>query len=232
MKKIKVQSKLSPFFAILLSVICMLIATILIYIATTSDFISPHVKNQIIGFFGAIAIGVPIWIKNMELKEEYVSDLFIDKTFLGLIYKQGKNIRIEKIPLKEITSFKATLEANNIATGKHISIICKTFVIICAKNRNPIVFMQNPAINFSFCNYSFLLRLLDNAKYIPNFSYKIEGNSNICKQDIRNYVLNGKRLPFYQRELLILKQYPLISKIIFALFLIPFVIFLCMVIFK
>lgn len=210
----------------------MLIATILIYIATTSDFISPHVKNQIIGFFGAIAIGVPIWIKNMELKEEYVSDIFIDKTFLGLIYKQGKNIRIEKIPLKEITSFKATLEANNIATGKHISIICKTFVIICAKNRNPVVFMQNPAINFSFCNYSFLLRLLDNAKYIPNFSYKIEGNSNICKQDIRNYVLNGKRLPFYQRELLILKQYPLISKIIFALFLIPFVIFLCMVIFK
>lgn len=221
LKRIKVQKKLNIATATLLSALVALIAVIFIYLSITSEFVSVHTRYQIYGFIGMTAIFIPLWLNNAKLTDEYVSEIIIDEKILTVIYKRGKTERTSKIFLDDIESVDVLLNANNVKTGNTISLFCETIVSIKIKNGQTIFFTENPTASFSFCNYAFMLRLLDISKYLPNFTFQVNGNSEVAKLDVENYALKGKRLSYLKREFIAFKQYPIALRILLIFCLVP-----------
>ena len=213
-KRIKVQGKLNLPLVIFISVMVVLIAFLFLYIGITSDFVSSRTKSEIFGFIALIAIFIPIWLKNATSEEEYVSELILDDNSLKILYKGKNSEHTEEILLNDIRSVDVLLNANNVRTGKSTSLFCETIVTISIKSGEEISFTENPTASFSFCSYAFMLRLLDIARYLPNFRYEVEGNSEVAKLDVQNYAQYGKRLPFLKREYIAFKRYPVWARII------------------
>ena len=224
MKHIKVQSRLSLMAAIIISLFLILIAIGFIYIAHTADYVSSGSKGKIYGFIGFLAFFIPIWFKNAQDEDEYVSELMVDDNSLTLFYKSKNSNRTTTIPLEDINSVHAKLNANYTQTGKSKMLSCETIVTIKTKNNGTIVFIENPTANISFCSYDFMLRLLTISKYLPNFTYTVEGNAEDTKQDISHFAKFGKRLSFFKRAYINYKQYPVGYRILIFFFLIPLVV--------
>ena len=217
LKRIKVQGKLSLLAAIVISVVVASITIYFIYISITSDYLSSGTKTDIWGLVGMIAVFIPLWLNNAKSEEEYVSELILDDCSLTLVYKNHTNERKKKILLSDINSFNVVLNANNAKTGKTVSLFCETIVTINTKSSKKISFRETPTASFAFCNYAFMLRLLDIAKYLPNFKYEVKGNSETTKLDIANYALHGKRLSWLKRGLIEFNQYPAVTRYIVIL---------------
>lgn len=220
-KKIKVQSRLSLAAAILISLFLILLAAGFLYIAHTTDFVSSSSKGKIYGFIGLLAFFIPIWLKNAQDEDEYVSDLEVDDNNLTIIYKRKNLQRTKTIALEDIKSVKATLNANYSKTSKSIMLFCETTVKIKTKNEDSIVFTENPTASLSFCSYSFMLRLLSIAKYLPNFSFNVDGSAEDVKQDVQYYSIHGRRLSFFKRQYILFKKYPTSARIFLFALLIP-----------
>ena len=230
-KKIKVQRRLNLAFAVFISLVAILLCGIFVYIVFAFDFASYHSRYKIYGFIGLIAVFIPLWLKNAQSDEEYVYDLIIDEESLTLVYKKQKEQRTETISFDDILSINAILKANNVKTAKSVSLFCETTVTIKRKNGKTIVFSENPTADFSLCAYAFILQLLAVAKSLPNFKYRVCGNSEVVKQDVKFYAIYGRRLPFLKRELIAFKQYPKIAQIILVCCFLPFIISVCFLIY-
>ena len=217
-KRIKVQSKLPMAVVVIISAIIIAVVGVLAYLVMTSNDVSYRVEGDLFALIAMIAIFIPLWIKHASSQEEYVSELIIDDETLSLLYKNNKGTRVHRINLDDIVSIKAVLDANNVRTGKSVSFFCQTEVTISTKD-NKVSFIENPTASLSFCNYTFLLRLLDNAKYLPNFKYTVKGNSELTKKDIEHYAQFGKRLSAFKKLRYDFKQYPVFLKVIMSLFL-------------
>ena len=224
LKKIKVQSRLSLVAAVLLSLFFIILCIVFVYIAYTSDFVSSRTKGDIYGFIGTLAIFIPLWLNSAQDDSEYVSDLLLDDKALTIIYTQKNLKRSKIIPIENISSVQAKLNANYVKTGKSTTLFCETTVTIKTKDKNDIVFSENPTASISFCNYSFMLRLLSIAKYLPYFTFKVNGNADDVKQDLKYYSIYGKRLSFFKRQYIIFKKYPIGYRILICLFFIPLII--------
>lgn len=215
-KRIRVQNKLTTIQAILLSFFCILIAIGLIYIVATADYLRPNTKFQIDGLiFCIFFIFIPMWFANVKEGEKYVSELQLTDYELALVYKQQKKIsKIVRINLDNIESIHAKLTANNVNTGRSVTLFCQTDVCIKTKENKLICFTETPTGSIAFCNYSFMLRLLRMAKDLPNFTFEVDGNSKIVKEDIQYFLMYGKRLSLLKKFQIELKNYPIFIKII------------------
>lgn len=213
MKKILVQEKLTLAKAIALIAIVLVAAAFLVFVAA-KDFVSAHTRYEIYGFITFAAIIVPIWWSSAK-KGVYVSELILDNEALTLVYNLDNNIiKQDVINLKDINSIHAKLIANRVQTGKTTSLFCETEVQIDTKSNGLVSFTEEPTASFSFCSYSFMLRLLSFAKNLPNFTYEVEGNVDSVKEDVKHYAIYGKRLSYFKREWINFMQMPLISRVV------------------
>jgi hypothetical protein len=228
MRTIHVQGKLNLKSAIFLTVILVLIAFCLIYYVFTSDFSSTHTKIELAGLIGMISVFIPMWFFNADDSEEYVSELQLTNTELVLIYKRNKEIsKTTRINLDNIKSIHAELTANNVITGRSTTLFCQTDVCITTKDAKRICFTENPTASLSFCNYSFMLRLLSIAKELPNFTFKVKGNSETTREDVKHFSIYGRRLSLLKFFLIEFKNYSMLVKItlIFAMLVFGFFIY-------
>lgn len=217
MKKILVQEKLTLANAIILSAVVVIIGVICVYFAFAEDAVSAHARGECIFFIGILAVFIPMWISNAKSKEAYVSELILTDEDLILVYKTDKVTTNKTIKLSDISSVHAKLNANYVRTGKSISLFCQTDVLINTNSQGAVSFTEVPTASWSFCNYAFLLRLLGISARLPNFTYKVVGNSECSKEDVRHFAKYGKRLPFIKRLLLESKIYPVWTRIILSI---------------
>lgn len=223
-KRIKVQSKLSMITVVIISAIIIAIVGVLAYIVMTSNDVSYHVEGDVFGLIATVAIFIPLWIKNAKSKEEYVSELILEDNTLSLLYKSNTGKRIHQINLDDIIGVKAVLTANDERTGKCAYTSCKTEVSITTKDKNKISFTEDSKYSISFCAYAFLLRLISISQYLPNFQYKIYGNSKLAKKDIDHYVKFGKRISLLKKASYDFKQYPIFLKVVLSLCIVSFIV--------
>lgn len=194
-KIIKVQSKLHPLFVWILTLFAIVLIFVLLYLLRDSSSGS----YKIYDIFALILFFVPVWIKNAQEKEEFVSDMIISEGMLTLVYKRGQKItRYRSIPLDNIVDFKVDLNANYARVGRSVALFCKTKVKIDT-GKEVISFKEVPTGSFNLCSYAFFLRLLQNAKYIPYLNWKVHGNALDVKEDANYMEMYGKRLPLYKR---------------------------------
>ena len=224
MKRIKVQSRLSKAAALLIVAIIVALGIFFVYLDFTSDFISSGTSSDIYGFVAMAIIFVPIILSQVVSKSEYVSELIIANGKLIIVYKSSNSKRERVINLDDITKFKAILSANDVRSGKSSYVSCTTDVTIQTKNDGEIEFIENSSASFSFCAYSFLLRLINLSKYIPNFSYTVVGNSKFVREDIKYFAIHGRRIPFLKYEYMRFKSYPMWSKFLLVCCVVPFII--------
>lgn len=196
--KIKVQNQVSPVILILVFGIILAILAGLIYVMLHSS--SSRSGRGIGELIALLVIFIPLLIQNASNKEEYVSDLILSNKDLTLIYKQKRKvIGKEVIPLKDIKSFRAVLNANISEAGTRTKIIfADTHVTIKTVN-GVISFEENSNAKFAFCSYAFMLNLMKIAYYIPHFTYEVKGNAESVKEDIQYFAIHGRKMPFMQR---------------------------------
>ena len=208
MKKILVQEKLTIANAVILTVFIIILGIILAFFIF-KETTSWHTRYEFYGFIGAAAIFIPLWLKNAKNKGEYVSELILTDETLTVVYEVDNEVKNQEvIKLEDINGVHAKLNANRVKTGNSISLFCETEVSIDTKTKGVIYFTENPTASLTFCSYSFMLRLLSCAKYLPNFTYEVEGNSDVAKEDVKHYALYGKRLPYIRREWISFMQIP------------------------
>lgn len=218
MKKILVQEKLTLANAIILSVIVVIVGLAFVFIAMTNDSISLHTRSNCFAMISVIAVFIPLWLRNARSKTAYVSELMITDEDLILVYKVDKDIKEKKaIKLADISSVHAKLNANYARAGRSVTLFCETKVTIKTINKSVISFTEVPTASWSFCNYAFLLRLLGVAALLPNFTYKVVGNSELAKEDVKYFAQHGKRLPFIKRLILESKIFPVWTRILLCI---------------
>lgn len=225
MKRIFVQGKLSIAAAIAISTVVIIVGLIFAYFAFTLEDVSASTRSRMYEFIGLIAIFVPLWINNARSKEAYVSEMLLTDRTLTLVYRNREQGDIV-IDLDNIKSIHAKLEANNVRTSRSSTLFCETNVTIQTKTGKFFHFSENPTANLFQCSYAFLLRLIDNSRFLPNFTYEIQGNSEETKEDIKYYAQYGKRLPWYKMLGISLKKVPIFIKILLGASLLGF--FSCM----
>lgn len=199
MKKLKVRKKLSVFMAILLIMLDIAaIVAIIHYLMITND-LSLKLTAGICVLAGFLVFLIYAFFNNSDIVEEYVTEMVLTPQTITLVYRHGIKNRLEVIPSEDIESVSAELFANNAESGKSKYIECSTDVEILKKNGEKILFSEKPNGGFLLCEYTFLLKLISLSKYLPNFKYKVTGDCEFAKEDIRLYELNEKRMSFWKR---------------------------------
>jgi len=196
--RIKVQDQISPIILILVFGIILAILAGLIYISfQSSSSRSGHGIGELIAL---LVICIPLLIQNATNKEEYVSEMILSNKDLTLVYKQKRKVTgQEVIPLKDIKSFHAVLNANISEAGTKTKIIFSDTHVTIKTINGTINFEENSNAKFTFCSYAFMLNLLKIAYYIPHFSYEVKGNALSVKEEIEYFALHGRKMPFIQR---------------------------------
>lgn len=205
--KIKVESRKITFWEISKIIILAIVPFLGLFLILGTKLLASDIFLPFLGYIILFTIIVffALWNKIKKDKDEYVSEIIISENELILVYKQGKNIRYKNIFLNEIKKFDVVITANDIKTNRcFIFFDCATDVLIDTEKENITFTSLKDAPMGS--NYAFMLRLLNNQKSIPNFSYKIKGNSKIIKEIISYHAEYGQKFSF-NHNIYILKIY-------------------------
>jgi tetratricopeptide (TPR) repeat protein len=199
MQKIHIQKRMSPFSAVLLTAVCVGIVIFFYRLIFADDDVSSKTRSDFYGMIGTFAVLIPILFKNAFNNDEYAADLLLNNDSLIIVYKKGsKKSRHTIIKLDDIEKFKADMTVAQGSTGKSKYLSCITTVNIKIKDKKSVNFTVENDL-FSFCAYSFMLRLLKISDRIPHFTYSVRGDSETAKKDIEHFGKYGKRIPFWNR---------------------------------
>ena len=141
--------------------------------------------------------------REIKNKEDYVGKIKITDNYLTITYKNNyKQDKLKKIKLSDIEKFTLDVNFNPQNYNSNSDLSQKVRIYhnnICTE------FSIKPTQGIDWRKWSFSLRLLSIAKYIPNFSYTINSNKrgHFIKDDINYYYKNNKKYPYW---LLILKD--------------------------
>ncbi len=200
MKKILVQKQLTIAAALLISLFIIALGILFIFFVF-NGYLNFHNKLEVMGFIGAAAFFIPLWLSNANSNKRYVSELILSDDTLTVVYRKKNNIVKEKaIKLTDIESVHAKLNANRAKISNSIFLFCETEVKIRTKDDKTISFKENPTARLTFCSYDFMLRFIKFAKNLPNFTYEVIGNSEAAKEDVKHYAMYGRRISYFKRE--------------------------------
>lgn len=215
--RIFVQKKMKKSTAFAFAAVLIIIAFVFVSFILTNDSLFPRAGVYCFYIVVFLLVFIPLLLNNAQSSVPFVSEIIVTDSDLILVHKVDSLSKEQIIKLSDIKSIKATLKANNVSSGRSVSLFCETVVNIETKSDGIITFSEVPTASWSFCGYSFMLRLLSISYYLPNFTYKVIGNSETAKADVQHFALYGKRLPFLKRMILDLKIYPLWIRLFIAL---------------
>lgn len=157
--------------------------------------LAPNSIDRLIGliFFLVIAsfVGVEHVKRYVFLKKGYVSALQISDDTMTLVYAFLSSKKITKIKLEDIKKFSVEIKAGMISKlitrgGSSSARVYKIKVII-ETSKFSLEFFVHPNNTDPSSNLDFMYPLLDVSEKIPNFSYKIEGDS-FLKEVLQDYI--------------------------------------------
>ncbi len=154
--------------------------------------------NFALGIFLILALIPFLYYGYREISDssEYVREIGISDNCLIVGYAtHHKTTRFVKIKLNDIE--KCELKIQFYPTEDNSTFDLSQEVCIY-HNNNCTKFYVRPTVGIDFRKWSFSIRLLSIARYIPNFSYTIDTNKrgSFIKKDIEYYVANGKKYPY------------------------------------
>lgn len=211
-KKIKVQSKFTSFAATIFSMLSIFAACcIVFYLVITKDLGTIFVFKAlcVVAFLMVI---IPVFFSSTATKE-IVTDMTLTPETLSLVYKFKRQKRIETIQLKDIEGVFADIEANQSDPSQTSTIESTTTVSIFKKGGEVVSFTESPNGSFTLCKYAFVLRLLAVSEYLPNFKYRVTGNSEYAKNDINFYAENKNNLSLIRKMNFFAQTSPFFAKI-------------------
>lgn len=202
MKKIKVQSRISP---LTFGIVCLFGIGVLVvfFFLFTNDLstTSSRVKYDLICLIGLVAIAIGFGFKEVLKNDVYVAEFIFANGQMQIVYrKRDKVVNVKTIDLSDITKFsvKANMKYIYLTRGRALNVIYT--VVINSKTHGLDTFIVEPSKFALGCAYQFLLDLISVSKYIPNFSYTVNSEDEEHKKDIDYFKVNGKRLPLRMRR--------------------------------
>lgn len=203
MKKIKVQSRISP---ITFGIVCIFGIGVLIafFFLFTNDLstTSSRVKYDLICLIGLVATAIGFGFKEVLKNDIYVAEFIFANGQMQIVYKKrDKVVNVKTINLADITNFsiKANMNYIYLTRGRCLNVVYT--VIINSKTHGLDTFHIEPSkFELGWCAYQFLLDIISVSKYIPNFSYTVNSEDEEHKKDIDYFKAHGKRLPLSKRK--------------------------------
>lgn len=207
-KRIKIKSKISLWQFILISLI--LIAIVIgIFILNTQDYMSSSTRRDGWELIGFVFFIIPLLYSTAMSKKEYLSDIYITNDEIKLVYKIRDKITKTKIIKKNnIKTFELNTKIDIVGAGKYkqTDVTYKFFIdLIEGKD---IYVSDISDITLIDGNYKFIYRILDAAKYIPNFKLNLTSNNDIIKAEIDYYKRFGRTIPFTTKFKMEMNKYP------------------------
>ena len=202
MKKIKVQSRISP---ILFGILCFVVIAVCglfyyLFIADASAT-SEKAKWDLVSLIILLGTLIGFGFKEVLKNDIYVAEFVFTNGLMQIVYKKrGKVEKVKTIKLSDILDFSiiANMELISYSRGQFLNVIYT--VTIDSKTYGLDTFHVEPSKFASGCAYKFLLDMFTVSKYIPNFSYKVCGADEELKKDIEYFKIYGKRLPITKRK--------------------------------
>lgn len=215
MKKIKVQSRISPFAFVLGFII---ILAIVIFVAKFIIFdhtLSYRTKSNGWELIFTLIFFVPFLFSSLTNNQEYTSHILMSDDSLYLVYKiKNKITKTKIIALNEIEKFEIEADLNTVYYSRSSYLKAKITTKISLLNNEIITFKNNEnEIEFFRCPYQYVLDILKVSSKLPNFSLKLSGNQEFAKENINYFRRFGKKLPFCLAFKYQLKLMPKIAKI-------------------
>ena len=202
MKKIKVQSRISP---ILFGMLCFVVIAVCglfyyLFIADASAT-SEKAKWDLVSLIILLCTLIGFGFKEVLKNDIYVAYFVFTNGLMQIVYKKrGKVEKVKTIKLSDILSFSiiTNMERISYSKGQFLNVIYT--VTINSKTHGLDTFHVEPS-KFAFgCAYQFILDMISVSKYIPNFSYTVNSKDEELKRDIDYFKAHGKRLPLSKRK--------------------------------
>ena len=203
MKKIKVQSRISP---ITFGIVCafgivVLIAFIYLF-ANDPSTTSNRAKYDLICLIGLVVTVIAFGFKEVLKNDVYVAEFIFANGQMQIVYrKRDKVVNVKTIDLSDITDFtiKANMNYIYLTRGRALNVVYT--IVINSKTHGLDTFHVEPSkFTWGWCAYQFLLDMISISKYIPNFSYTVNSEDEEHKRDIDYFKVHGKRLPLSKRK--------------------------------
>ena len=198
MKKIKVQSRISPITFGIISIlgIAVLVAFFFLFASDLSTA-SSRIKYDLWCLVALVCMLIGFGFKEVLKNDIYVAKFIFTSGQMQIVYKKrGKIVKVKTIDLSDILSFsiKADMEYVTLIRGRALNVVYT--VIINSKTHGLDTFHIEPSkFEWGWCAYQFLLDMISVSKYIPNFSYTVNSKDEEHKRDIDYFKVHGKRLP-------------------------------------
>ena len=202
MKKIKVQSRISPiaFVIICISGITLLVSLLFLISADLSTT-SSRIKYDFWCLVGIVCTLVGFGFKEVLKTDVYVAEFVFVNGSMQIVYKKrDKVVNVKTIDLSDITKFSVEANMKYLYLTKGRSLNVTYTVVINSKTHGLDTFIVQPSMFTLGCAYQFLLDLISVSRYIPNFSYTVNSEDEEHKKDIDYFKVNGKRLPLRMRR--------------------------------
>ena len=203
MKKIKVQSRISPitFGIVCLFGIAVLVAFFFLF-ANDLSTASSRIKYDLWCLVALVCMLIGFGFKEVLKNDIYVAEFIFANGQMQIVYKKrDKIVKVKTIDLSDILSFsiKADMEYVTLIRGRALNVVYT--VIINSKTHGLDTFHIEPSkFEWGWCAYQFLFDMISVSKYIPNFSYTVNSKDEEHKRDIDYFKVHGKRLPLSKRK--------------------------------
>lgn len=233
MKKIKVQSRISPFIFILGFIVILAIVIFVAKFIIFDNSLSYRTKSNGWELIFALIFFVPFLFGSLTNNQEYTSHILISDDSLYLVYKiKNKITKTKIIALNEIEKFEIEADLNTVYYSRSSYLKAKITTKISLLNNEIITFKNNEnEIEFFRCPYQYVLDILNISSMLPNFSLQLKGNDRLAIENINYYKRFGKKLPFWFAIKYQFNSLPKSSKIIFFICTLFLIIPICMILY-
>ena len=220
-KRIKIKTQISLVQLIVATVILVSILCLLIYFVYFADFTSASTKFRGGEVIGLIIVIIPLFFSSFMNNIEYLSDIYISKKYIRLLYKKRhkitRNIVIEK---KNIKAFNLDVDIEIVKVGKYVKPNVRTKFFIDLHQGKDLLINQIGEEELLESNYKFVFNILKESSSIPNFKLDVKSNSDLIKAQIDYCRKFGTEPPFLLKQKMLYDYSPVSMKVFLIIFII------------
>ena len=199
-KRIKIKSRITlwQFALALLAALATLVGVL--YLIFSQNYLSHRTKSEgleLIGVLFLLAFGA---FKSLTNKGEYLADIYITDYELKLVYKiQNTITRVKTVKKDNIKAFEVSATVDETTRGRYKKPDVRYKFFIDLYDGEDFFIDEIPDVILVEHNYGVIYRILDAAKYIPNFNFIVNAESKLIKAEFEYYRMFGKKLPFWTK---------------------------------
>ncbi len=214
-KRVKIKSQMPLWQFILIVLVLFALVFGVCYLLFNEENLSGHTRYRSWELIGLIFFAVPFLFSEVMSKKEYLSDIYIDDKEILLVYKiRNKITRTQIIEKNNIKSLEFNADINVIGAGRNSRTeVSYGFFVDLIKGQD-FETSDISSIALAESNYKFIFNILDAAKYIPNFKFNLNSNSELIKAEIDYYRRFGRKIPFKTKTKMHFKKCSLFEKIL------------------